>query len=125
MVTETGTLFIGCRAGDCVCIDFRKNHVMERWRTKNDSLAMAVYPHSNIVAVGSESLITLYHYNGQELNRTRGGNESSYRGTRNAHISCLAFHPLRGNLAIGYTENLATVYDISDKIARTSSSYYW
>lgn len=125
MVTETGTLFIGCRAGDCVCIDFRKNHVMERWRTKNDSLAMAVYPHSNIVAVGSESTITLYHYNGQELNRTRGGSDSSYRGTRNAHISCLAFHPLRGSLAIGYTDNLATAYDISDKIARTSSSYYW
>lgn len=125
MVTENGTLFIGCRAGDCVCIDFRKNHVMERWKTKSESRAMAVYPYSNIVAVGTESTIALYHYNGQELNRTRCGNDGGYRGTRNAHISCLAFHPLRGNLAIGYSDNLATAYDISDKVTRPSSSYYW
>lgn len=124
MISETGTLFTGSQSGDCVCIDFRKNRVIERWKTNRESTAIAVYPYSNIVAIGSESTITLYHYNGQELHRSRGGNESGYRGMRNAHISCLSFHPLRGNIATGYTDNLVTVYDIFDKNTKPIS-YYW
>lgn len=124
MITDNGTLFTGCKAGDCVCIDFRKNRVMERWQTNRESSAIAVYPYSNIVAIGSESTITLYHYNGQELNRTRGSSDSSYRGTRNVYISCLSFHPLKGNIATGYSDNLVTAYDINDKITRPIS-YYW
>lgn len=123
MISENGTLFTGCKAGECVCIDFRKNQVMERWKTNRESNAIAVYPYSNIVAIGSGSTITLYHYNGQELNQTRG-NESSYRNTRNTYISCLSFHPLRGNIATGYSDNLVTAYEICDKTTRPIS-YYW
>lgn len=123
MVTESGTLFSGCRLGECVCIDFRKNRVMERWKTNRDATAMAVYPYSNIVAIGTESAITLYHYNGQELNRTRCGSDSGYRGARK-YISCLTFHPIKGHIAVGYSDNLVTVYELNDKITRPIS-YYW
>lgn len=123
MVTETGTLFTGCRMGECVCIDFRKNRVMERWKTNREATAMAVYPYSNIVAIGSDSAITIYHYNGQELNRTRCGSDSGYRGTRK-YISCLKFHPLKGHIASGYSDNLVTAYEMNDKVTR-SISYYW
>lgn len=122
MITETGTLFTGCRLGECVCIDFRKNRVMERWKTNRDATAMAVYPYSNIVAIGTESAITLYHYNGQELNRTRCGSDSSYRGRK--HISCLTFHPIKGHIAVGFSDNFLTVYELNDKITRPIS-YYW
>lgn len=123
MVTDTGTLFTGCRTGECVCIDFRTNRVMERWKTNREATAMAVYPYSNMVAIGSESAITIYHYNGQELNRTRCGNDSGYRGTRK-YISCLTFHPLKGHIASGYSDNLVTAYEMNDKITRPIS-YYW
>lgn len=123
MVTSSGTLFTGCRSGECVCIDFRKNRVMERWKTNREATAMAVYPYSNIVAIGTETAITLYHYNGQELNRTRCGSDSGYRGPRK-YISCLTFHPLKGHIASGYSENLVTAYELNDKITRPIS-YYW
>lgn len=116
MVTESGTLFTGCRSGECICIDFRKNRVCERWKTNHEATAMAVYPYSNIVAIGSESTITLYHYNGQELNRTRTAPRK--------YISCLKFHPLKGHIASGYSENLLTVYELNDKVTRPIS-YYW
>lgn len=123
MITESGTLFTGCRSGECVCIDFRKNRIMERWKTNREATAMAVYPYSNIVAIGSDSTITLYHYNGQELNRTRCGSDSGYRAQRK-FISCLTFHPLKGHIASGYSENLVTAYELNDKITRPIS-YYW
>lgn len=123
MVTETGTLFTGCRQGSCVCIDFRKNRVMERWKTNREATAMAVYPFSNIVAIGSDSAITLYHYNGQELNRTRSSNDGGYRGTRK-YISCLTFHPLKGHIASGYSDNLVSAYEMNDKVTKPIS-YYW
>lgn len=123
MITETGTLFTGSISGECVCIDFRKNRVMERWKSNREATAMAVYPYSNIVAIGSESTITLYHYNGQELNRTRCGSDSGYRATRK-YISCLTFHPLKGHIASGISDNLVTAYEINDRITRPIS-YYW
>lgn len=121
LINEYSTLFTGCRSGECVCIDFRMNTVIEHWKTGRESTALAVYPYSNIVAVGSESTILLYHYNGQELNKTRN---DSYRGTRNVHISCLSFHPFKGSIATGYSDNVVTAHDINDKITRPIS-YYW
>lgn len=123
MINEYSTLFTGCKNGECICIDYRMNRIIERWRTGRESNAIAVYPYSNIVAIGSESTITLYNFSGQELNKTRGGSDG-YRGTRNVYISCLSFHPLKGNVATGYSDNVVTAYDINDKIARPIS-YYW
>lgn len=123
MINEYSTLFTGCKSGECVCIDFRQNRVIERWKTERESNAIAVYPYSNIVAIGCESTISLYHFNGQELNRTRGASDG-YRGTRNVHISCLSFHPLKGNIASGYSDNSVTAFEINDKITRPIS-YYW
>lgn len=123
MINEYSTLFTGCKGGKCVCIDYRADRVIAEWHTGKESNAIAVYPYSNIVAVGAESTITLYNFRGQELNRTRGGSDG-YRGTRNVYISCISFHPLRGNVATGYSDNVVTAYDINDKIARPIS-YYW
>lgn len=124
MISDNGTLFTGCKSGECVCIDFRKNRVIKRWKTNRESTALAVYPYSNIVAIGSEATITLYHYNGQELNRTRGANDCSYRSARNVQISCLSFHSLKGNIATGYSDNSVTAHDINDRISKPIS-YYW
>lgn len=123
MITDGGSLFTGCRNGECVCIDFRTSRVMERWKTNREATAMAVYPYSNIVAIGAESTITLYHYNGQELSRTRCGSDSGYRGSRK-YISCLTFHPLKGHISSGYSDNLVTVYEMNDKVSKPIS-YYW
>lgn len=123
MITESGTLFTGCRSGECVCIDFRMSRVMERWKTNREATAMAVYPYSNIVAIGSDSVITLYHYNGQELHRNRQGGDSGYRGIRK-YISCLTFHPIKGHIASGFSDNSVTAYEMNDKITRPIS-YYW
>lgn len=123
LINEYDTLVTGCRSGECVCIDFRMNHVINQWKTGRDSKAVAVYPFSNVVAVGADSTISLYHFSGQELNKSRSGYDG-YRGSRNSHISCLSFHPFKGTIAAGYSDNLVTAYDISDKIARPIS-YYW
>lgn len=123
LINEYDTLVTGCRSGECVCIDFRMNHVINRWKTGRDSKAVAVYPCSNVVAIGAESTISLYHFSGQELNKSRSAYDG-YRGSRNSHISCLSFHPFKGTIAAGYSDNLVTAYDISDKTARPIS-YYW
>lgn len=123
LINEYGSMFSGCKSGECISIDFRANSIIDRWKTGREATAMAVYPYNNIVAIGSENTISLYNYNGQELNRTRASNDS-YRGSRNVFISCLSFHPLKGSIATGYSDNLVTAYDINDKTTKTVS-YYW
>lgn len=122
LLSENSTLITGCRGGACFYSDFRTNRVIARWETGREATAMSAYPFSNIIAIGSESTISLYHYSGQELNRTRGND--SYRGTRNVKIACLSFHPLKGTIAAGYSDNVVTAYDINDKVTR-AVSYYW
>lgn len=122
LVNEYSTMITGCKNGECFYSDFRMNRVIEHWKTGREATAMSAYPYSNIIAIGSESTISLYHYSGQELNRTRGND--GYRGTRNVHISCLSFHPLKGTIATGYSDNVVTAYDINDKVTRPIS-YYW
>lgn len=122
LVNENSTIISGCKSGECYYSDFRMNRVIEHWKTGRDATAMSAYPYSNIIAIGSESTISLYHYSGQELNRTRGND--GYRGTRNVHISCLSFHPLKGTIATGYSDNVVIAYDINDKVTRPIS-YYW
>lgn len=122
LVSEKSTIISGCKGGECFYSDFRTNRVISHWKTGREATAMSAYPFSNIIAIGSESTISLYHYSGQELNRTRGND--GYRGTRNVQMSCLSFHPIKGTIATGYSDNVVTAYDINDKITRPVS-YYW
>lgn len=120
LINENATMISGCKSGECYYNDFRMEKALRHWKIDREANAMCAYPYSNIIAIGSESTISLHHYSGQELNRTRCND--GYR--KNLLISCLSFHPLKGTVAAGYSDQMVTAYDINDKMTRPMS-YYW
>lgn len=106
-------LVVGCSQKSVRIFDVRHNGSLLHWSSKcgdaasDQLLQMSVHTSADVIACGSNS-ISMYGIDGKALNVIRTG----FIG-KMGNVSCLAFHPLKVSLAVGFADSAVAVY-VSD-----------
>ncbi|XP_059613672.1 regulatory-associated protein of mTOR [Phlebotomus argentipes] len=100
-------LISGCSQGNIRCYDIRQKGSVHNWSTGSNVTAISIHSMGDIVACGSHSINT-YGLDGRNLGTIRS--HEGFMASKIGQTSCLAFHPHRLRLAVGFVDNMVAVY---------------
>ncbi|GAB0100210.1 regulatory-associated protein of mTOR [Sergentomyia squamirostris] len=100
-------LISGCSQGNIRCFDIRRKSSSNHWCTGSNVEAISIHSMGDIVACGSHTINT-YGLDGKILGTIRS--REGFMGSKIGQTACLAFHPYRVSLAVGFDDRIVAVY---------------
>ncbi|XP_055700757.1 regulatory-associated protein of mTOR [Phlebotomus papatasi] len=100
-------LISGCAQGNIRCFDIRQKRSIQNWCTGSNVTAISIHSMGDIVACGSQ-FINTYGLDGKTLGTIRS--HEGFMASKIGQTTCLAFHPHRLSLAVGFDDNILAIY---------------
>lgn len=110
------SMISGCSDGRINVYDLRSPQVPTSWKTPSELTSIVVHSAVDLVACASNNNIKIYGLDGRTHTSLK-----PYEGLLSSRISnssCLSFHPLKTNLAVGYVDNTVHIYGSSGLISK-------